>query len=312
MSRRTLIVLGVVFAVAVSAAAFFLLRGRTRGEGRNPLGGVSAERISRIVLTSAEGETTLVRDKARWEVAAPYQDWADPEAAGRVVETLREFAVGSVVSENPDRYDQFEIGTGTATRVQVFLDDNERASLDAFVGKPVAGVRTAYFRFADAKPVHLARNLMPWALTKDPASFRLTKVIPISSTMATSVQIQHGGQTLELIRSGDVWLRGGSDKVPSPEEVNGLLEGINAWYAADFPPTGSVESAGLETPYVVLRVNTNEEAAIVRIGEPGLPGPEGEPTRYARIDGRDTVFTVRSAAIDELIASFNKILEGNT
>ena len=308
--RRSVVALAAVFVAAAALAGYFLLRGRTSAEGRNPLAGVSPAEIQRLELERLGARAVLVRGEERWNVEEPFQDWADPQAVDRALETLTEFAVGSIVSENPERYDQFEVSETSATRVRVFVDGREKPVLDGYVGKPVAGLRTAYFRFADAKPVHLARNLEPWALSKDPGSFRAAKALSLQRDSVVSLRVEMAGEeTLELIKSSNTWLRAGSDVVPEPAAVDELLTAVDAWYAAGFPDVGAeAPAAGLDRPYLKIRLETPSESAVLNVGDL-VPEGGANGARYARLEGRNAVFTLLEDAVREVRSAAGRILD---
>ena len=287
------------FLLLLLAVAAVIVRqtARPSARGRNPLADVQPEAISRVIVENRAGRVVLERADGSWNVAEPFSDAASPQQVGRMVSALRDFAVSSVVSENPGRHEQFEVNEGSATRIQVFVTGKEKPALDGYIGKTVTGADTVYFRFAGQQPVRLGRNLPKWMFEREPREFREPRVLPVPSTAAVSVRVEGSGVNVHAVRSTDTWTLAGSTVSLSGETVSSLLSALDGWYARDFFPQAPADP-GFNEPVLMVSIETPEANAVATVGRTVPAGG----ARFANTKGRETVMSIGEESVDEVLA----------
>jgi len=85
---------------------------------------IPADRLDRIALSGAM-DLVLVRGDSAWRVIEPMSAPADSAVVARLVTSLGELTLATVVTTNPDRHDRLGIDS-TATRIEASWGGNTR------------------------------------------------------------------------------------------------------------------------------------------------------------------------------------------
>lgn len=145
MSRKTLAILFVVFAVLCALSVWLNLRTKPitpQGPfpGDNLLAGLDLNRVTAFAVFTAGQTTRVVRKEQGWVVASRYDYPADFK---RIVEQLRSLAdvkVGQVVRADPSDLAEFGLGPDQATVIQLY-DSMGNTQATVRIGNPREGSR---------------------------------------------------------------------------------------------------------------------------------------------------------------------------
>ena len=156
--RILVAVLAALLAVAYASGAFE----RDPSTVDVPVVDIPADRLNRIELSGAVA-VVLVRADSAWQVIEPSRVAADSAVVARLVRSLGELGLASVVSTNPDRHARYGLDS-TATRVQVFWEGGSTALT---VSKRGPDWRSSYVRLGDAPEVYATRSRVSLPATAD-------------------------------------------------------------------------------------------------------------------------------------------------
>jgi hypothetical protein len=309
---RKLGVLSLVFIALLGVGAYLWMFGKPSAPRENPLKKVDMSKISRLVITNAGVTTRLEKQNGVWNITAPIPDVADPSIPKDILGSLEDFTLGSVVSENPSRYGEFQLDPAGAARIDAYLEGREKPVLSGFVGKTSNGYENCYFRFAESSgPVYLANGLQQFQFRRDAGSFRWTSLLGLPSDEPTHLHLVSGQKSWDLSRSSNTWTTS-SGKTISPEQIFGLIKNIRDLNASSFG-SGTETPAALgfdapATPYLVLSVDDNGVSTVLTVGKPTpTTMPHQLPSRYARSSHRSAVFIVQEAVVKQLVDAFSKL-----
>ena len=108
---------------------------------------IIADDIEKLVIgNETEGSTiTLIKEAERWSLTTPIEATADSIALSRLTENLDLIELESVVSTNPDRYENYGVD-GNAQHITVTTGGEEKK---LYVGKSGPDYRAIYIRVED-------------------------------------------------------------------------------------------------------------------------------------------------------------------
>ena len=296
---RKIIFLAGILAALVAAGVWLNRAGRPGAESWKPLAVVKPEAIRRVEFDRTDGNLVLERAEDQWRLASPVEDRAEPAAVDRLLDTVTNFELGSVVSENPERYRTFELDEGAARRIRVFVTDSEEPALDGFIGKAAPVMMTSYFRFADRAPVYIAKDLPRYLVDAPPDDFRLRTLLPVDWDAVDAISVRAPGRDFELAFSSPAWTAAGGTTVDSGW-VDLLKIRLKSLRAArlESAPAGKT---GLDKPVYVVEVSAANRTETGRLGGK-TTGNGGTEFRYARTDGREAILLINAALVDRLDA----------
>lgn len=305
--KRKILILSLTFLVLALIGQYLWFFGRSGTQTINPLEKTDTSKISKLVIQNLYGKVELEKNKEGWLLVFPVKDWVDPSQPVDMIEGLKNFSLGSVVSENAAKYSQFDIDDARASRIQVFSEGNPKPLLDGFVGKNVTSYQTSYFRFATSTPVYVANGLPN--LRQQAKSYREIRLLPVRLDGAKSLKISQGKLNLDLVKSSNTWEYRFSSKTVEGAFVQEIQSKISNISAIDFG-AGEEKMAdlGFEKPFMTVQVEVDEKPYSFIIGNKSkLLFPKAPETRFAKTEGRDTVLYVQESSVEDLIASLKNL-----
>lgn len=305
--KKKLILLFGVFTITGLVAAVFYVRSHSGPRNTNPLQSVGTDKIGTIRMWIDGSTVTLVHTDLDWRVISPYKDWGDSEIIDPLVGKLTGLAVQSVVSENPDRYGQFELDEKHARRVQVVLKGSDDPVFDGYFGKMATGYDSAYFRFADDKPVRMAFGLPGYLLRQAPDSYREARVLPLDWNKSDQIRLRGKNKNLELVRSSNTWVITGSSSSANDLIVSRLVTILRHFRVKDYPPVPPApDQTGLTSPELTIDVRADGKNWTASIGR-ASSGGKGRPW-FGQTGGRDVIYTLRDTQVKSLIEQVDALL----
>jgi hypothetical protein len=304
MSRRTIIVLVVVLVGLIGAAVLVQRSGRPQAPEATTLASVSLDQINQIEVAVGGATTTLKFVDQNWRVAAPFDDLADAEAVGRLLEYLRDMSLGSVLSENPSRHANYGVNESSATRLTVYVKGKEAPALDCFVGKDAPSIKSVFVREVGSPQVRTLEGITGAELPKNPEVLRSPRVVTFAPAQIKTLSAR-GVADVDLESSTVTWTNARTKRIVSGEELNNILDALLEWRAYRFmvaEPSG----AGFEKPLLTIDLSAGGAMQTVTVG--GAAAGEFVPARYVRTSDRATILVVPQASVDRVVAALKKAI----
>lgn len=300
---KKILILGFVFVALAAAAGYIYVKGKSAASPKEPLAGVETKSIRRIAIQRPNESFAVDQRNERWFLTSPIEDAVAPPIIDQVVRRLQGFAIGSPVSENKSKFDQFEIGEGKATRVQVFVFDREEPALDGFIGKQAGNFNDSYFRFAGRDAVYIAKNLPTFVMQLSMDEFRQKQVTPADMDRTMSIEIKNGKETFLVVRTTDAWSLAGSSVVISRAWMEGLMEKFDRLYADRFLDDGvDGKDLGFAAPYAEFTIGGSMVTETVIGNKLPVDPLKMGVFRYAQTKDRRAVMVVNQAGLDDIFS----------
>lgn len=303
MARKLLLSMAVFVALGFAAVAVWV-KGKPKAQSINPLQGVDVQKITKIMIDRPSETITLEKKEGRWDITSPAQDWTDPMLVERWIEVLQNFSVGSVISENKDRYSQFDIEDGKASRIRVFLEGQEKPALDGYIGKQAAGFSDSYFRFEGKPAVHIASELPNYMIIRESNDYRLKKLLFPVLTDLTLVKITSGKIDVEISRSSETWTNQKNQQPVDQAWIATLVSRLDSLYIMDFGKGDEdPKTFGFDAPFAQIAVEKSGTKLSSKIGNVVPNADKNAPKkRYAQTEGRGVTLILSSQSVDDLLS----------
>jgi hypothetical protein len=316
--NRKLTALSFVLLVLIGVGAYLWLFAKPSTPKENPLKSADLSKVSRLIIRNHAGvagalvTNRLEKQNGVWNVIEPVADVADPEIPPAILASLKDFALGSIVSDNPSRYAEFQLDPAHAAEVYVYVEGQDKPLLSGFVGKTAGDYGSCYFRFAvSSGPVYNTTGLQQYQFFRDPMSFRSPVVIPSMAEEPTHLILTHGKKIWDLTRSSATWTTSAGKKVDDTL-IKPLLKILFDLRSDAFGNgTETPAQLGLDapaSPYLTLNVGAKDGSHVLTVGKLAPKSvPVAAATRYARVSGRSSVLLVQDAQLTQLLDSFSKL-----
>lgn len=164
-----------------------------------PVVNVAIDDIESVDVT-ADGQTMqFVRSGERWRMIAPIEFGADQGRVNGLVRSLASLNFGSLVTENPDRYDVYGIGDSTGAQVELGWKGE---SATFWIGGKLASQRGDYIRVGNDRRVFKLDTRV--SLPQPLESWRDKQVTAADTRSVNSIRIDRDGESYALNR-GEGW-----------------------------------------------------------------------------------------------------------
>ncbi len=321
MSKRPLIYLGIVLAIAVIVFLIERPDRPWRGDVSDERVFVDydAERITRIeigqilsgVQLKREGKSWLVADRAtpmRLELLAkegkqaPEVIWfpADRSVVGSALGVFGDFRRGVVVSTNPENQKVYHVSGPLGLNVRLYEGDEK--VVDVTIGKQSRNLSGNYVRVGDSDEVTLSDRRLAQLFPTAVPDWRDRTIWRIDPKEVTALTVERPAGSYELVRNDGTWklTKGGS---PIDEKkVEQLIRKLSAIYAAGFASADDPRTQ-FKRPAIQVTLATKDGKTY----ELDVGGSNNLKQYYARRAGDEQVYLV--GALDALIPEDPKDLK---
>jgi hypothetical protein len=255
--KNTWVLLLVLTAVVVVLFLLVNLPEREESEKTAPptvLAAIDQERISRVVVTTPRGTSTLRREGDSWLVEEFNDFPADLAALEEAITALRELELGDIVSDNREKQATFQVDQ-SGVEVQLYGDGGESdPAVHFFLGKPGQDYRSIYFRLADSDQVHLVDQQLRGRFDRGSRTWRNRRPFSFDLEEVSGLQLPAGesGEPLNLkIDDQGSWIVDGEKPVPADKaKVELVARSFAQLSADDFPEESDPDLSryGLDEP----------------------------------------------------------------
>jgi len=251
--------------------------------------GYSKEKARKVTVTQGGMEITLAWKSAdEWVVEDAKSYRADMNWVDRLLESLAIAKRSDVVSDNPDKWTNYEVDEESGFRLQVWNDEGTSV-VDAVIGKVMGPLKGTYVRMTGSNEVVLVMEYLRRHVNKGRSqanwlrAWREKAIHHYKQKNATSLKIEgkHGLLTFERRSGGendaDTWFMTqpfqGEVSAMLMSQMLGVLCGLTA--QGFMPPDTKPEDVGLDAPTMVLTLGKEDgEPVVFRVSREGEEGKE--------------------------------------
>ncbi|OVE78164.1 hypothetical protein BVX98_01115 [bacterium F11] len=301
-----------IFLVIGCIALVVLIKGRPAPMNVNPLSSLKEDQIGKIVIKTPSLTLTLQQDEDEWKIMEPIQDEIDMNVLDQILKAFQEFSVESVISENKEKYPQFELIEGEARRLQVFEKGSDVPLLDGFFGKRAnLGYGSSYFRFTDQDPVHLVTGFPLYHLQRTSNDFRQKQILSqeVDQLLKMKFEIQNG--SLELVPSSSTWANAQTGEKVTEDWVKNLKAKIRSLRAMGFDDEKEKsKDRGFDKPILIVTLEGPDKKTTLKIGNLIEPVDDEKPEkRYAQKEGRDAILLLQDNTVVGFLAHLSQVMK---
>ena len=208
MQQRQLLMLlgalGVLLLIAYFSGAF----SNDFTEMDVPTFNIEADQIEQVAISSEAGSAiTLVKQDEQWTITSPLESPADSIALTRLTENLSQLELESVVSSNPDRYENYGV-TESAQQLSVTASGKEQT---LFIGNQGPDYGSIYLRIGDDPRVFLTNGRLNAPSGLDAWRDKTILKLPVSSI--EKVEVVSPTESYSVRNSVNGWEIGVDDQV---------------------------------------------------------------------------------------------------
>ena len=273
---------------------------------------VDTSLVDYIHIVNKDGSLTIKRVGGHWRITDPYNYPANPSYANTLLEKAAQLEVETVITNNPDKYSEYELDDTTASYVEI---GKEGGAIDKFYcGKPSKNYTHTYMRRADSDDVLLVAGTPRSSFTRRPKDWRDKKILDLDRAMVERILLKFPDETAELVRevsssekdttlvkADTTWRvipKRGKPFTPDDGVFNRIMNTASRMNAMDFLMAGEDTIPSFAKPDFTLEVFLEGNQHVV---VDFIPQPDAENRWIARKDGDEsTVFVVYQSTVKNL------------
>jgi hypothetical protein len=313
MKRATLIAVG-VFAVLL-VAVLATREGRVNvGVPKLSLPAVDKSKVTGVEVSGAmaarlfkEGDGWMVVDPSKPERKFP----AEQTQVAAMLDALKEFRAGDLVSEKLERHAEFEVDEAKGVRVKVMQEGGK--PLEIVVGKTAKAGGGVYVREPGGKPVWTTQSALAWQVRKDAKGWRKRAFVNAKPEDLTRLAVVLAdGEGFRAQQKDGAWALDDSVKQPAgfrfdPGSVQRVAQQFGALSAQDFAEPGTADAVfGFDGPHTVIEAAAKDGRTLkLHLGRAAASAG----TVPARLDGDAQVYLVASYAAQALSKRLDDLRE---
>jgi len=262
---------------------------------------VKADDVTFLQIKSEKSDIAVEKKGWDWKMLRPKEVDADNSAVKDFAKLLEDTKIDQWIDE-PGDLAQYALDKPTTVTLKQKKNDGE-TELQLLVGKKEGNA--CYVKLPDRPGVLKVNAKIADETARDYLAFRTKRMLDFSKWKSSKLHVVREDGTFFAVakQKDDKWTL--SKPVAGPAErtnVNDILWDLSALDAKKIVAEQADDLApyGLDKPRITATVTVKgdeegkEETYTVRIGK------EAEGQYYAKVDGRDIVFTVRKGVVDHL------------
>jgi hypothetical protein len=269
-----LIVLAVAFILLIDPAGWFKHKQKEDVDAGLPvLCNLEADDINSIEFTKPDGVTVrLERDGDKWKLIGDGVTYrAKQDRIDKFLEDIPGLKAASLATDNPDKYETFEVDDAKATMLTISGKD-ESTAVKLIVGKAAPGYTSAFVRQDGGKEVYTTSRNVRALLAYAFDDYRTKKPWEFDQMAATEIRIrplEGEGDYKVYKREDGVWKTadGANANQNALTELAEKLSGLSInSFAGEMGNTEDVEKAGMTGVEPQLVISTSDGSYSLTIG----------------------------------------------
>ncbi len=270
--------------------------------------------VSRVEITAPELEIAFEKTGEKWAIVSPVSYPADRTKIENIVDELDLASPERTVEDINDKLIR-EHGLEDP-RFTIALVGEDKSRVEVKIGNATAETsKLLYAMLADGDKIFVVRDNILQYLAKKIDEYRSTHTIDITASDTSRVQLS-GLWNYEVKHKGDRWeLTSPFTATAGKLDAESLCQTVYDLKAvsfvddrpSDFSAYGLSEPAGV----IISEPRTGSELRLLIGAETTYENAEGTklPGRYARMEGRNTVFVLPAATIGKIPVNGLELVE---
>lgn len=277
--------------------------------------------VTAVALDLIDHKLRLMKEKEangteRWKLKEPIAADAETSKVTELLDKLSELqAQGADAIDTPDPKPYGLDPANPTKHIALTVteekpaagDDKEKVKSTRTVtfklGKDDADKGKLYLQVAGVARIDAVKDDLTKLIERPALAYRARRVLDVAAKQIATIDVQRGGEKLELKQDDGRWEVGGvkADAVKASNLANdlGRLEAID--YVNDTPKPDDLKNYGLDTPTLTATLTFADPAMPAKTVQLGKPR-EGKPEVYAKLADAPAVFAVRQSVKDTLDA----------
>ena len=305
MNRKTMIA-GLVFAGLILTTVLLL---RSPEKGTMPAGGparpipkLSDGAFDTMEVTKDKKTTVIKKEGDSYKILKPITYAADKDACKLAFEGLGKMEFSAIVSDQPSRQTEFEVGTDG---LRVVAKKGDKVVADLHIGK-TSSVATMV-RVEGKNEVWSVTGIFKYQFDKDTTAWRDKSITSFEEKEAEklSVATKSGAK---IVMAKPAPTDGGAAPdwhvVESTENVEpfdksvatGVVSQLATWKANEFADDAKLEDTGLSSPELTVTVTLRNGKQLTAL----VGGKKGDEDWYVKAASNPQIFLVKKYNLDRV------------
>ncbi len=213
-------------------------------------------KVDRIILQQANNRYELELIERRWYLRDTRNRLADSMAVKNVLDAAVEMKAGTVVSQNPERRQEFMVDSLNGNLVQFY--SGERLLSQIIIGKMSPDFSSSYVRIPGTSEVYLAPGQLSFNFSRQRAQWLDRTILSLHPENIDEVDFIYPDRAYRIRRDSNRWLVA---KKPYTDAVEtdslktvAFLNRLSRLSANEFPTADESGSINFQTPLLTLRI----------------------------------------------------------
>ena len=244
---KLIIVLGLVVGIYMLITVTSK-KGRSKSY-RTELVNIAADEVSKVQISSPEGEVELTKEDDQWMVtlASGKKVLTKENSVPGFLSTLGTIKPGAIATRKEEKWSDYQVDSA-GTRIEVF--EGSKKSLDLIVGRfNMTGQRSysTYVKLTEDDEVYTADNFMGMSLGKTTASFRENLLFRTTKDSITQITFNYPDSAFALGKVDGKWIVDGQEA--DSTSVATFLSGLGYVASSNF-----VEEENFQFPQLSIEI----------------------------------------------------------
>jgi hypothetical protein len=304
MDKKTIIMLGLfvlLLAGVIGAKVALRPAGDRAGDRPRPLPALKAADLDGLDVTNAKLTTSLKKTGETWAVTSPVNYPADASAVKTALEKIEQLAFDGVVTDKPEKHDDYEVSEGKGVRI--VAKKGGAVLADFWIGKIAGGM--TMLRVNGKNDVWRAVGSLKFVFGKETKNWRDHEVMTFKRDEVEKVELDTPAG--KVVCKRDAGEQGKPDKwtiLESPTKIDkpddsvpaGIMSTMMSLRAFDFADGVKPEDSGLDKPAATATAYLKGGAA-----KKILVGKQKGDQFHVKLPDRDQVFLISKYSIERLV-----------
>jgi hypothetical protein len=212
--------------------------------------------VDRIILQQSQNRYEFELNDGRWYLRDSRNRPADSMAVKNVLNAAAEMKVGTIISQNPERQQEFMVDSLNGNLAQFYT--GERLLSQIIIGKMSPDFSSSYVRIPGASEVYLAPGQLSFNFSRQRAQWLDRTILALKPENINEVEFIYPDRAYRIRRDSTRWIVA---KKPYTEAVEtdslktaGFLNRLSRLSANEFPTADESGSIDFQSPLLTLRI----------------------------------------------------------
>lgn len=263
---------------------------KEREKVKNIFVNLDSKEISQIEIIKNGKKTVLTKNGSRWKINDTKDFFVSEADAVEIKNKLEELSTADfeLASQNKEKKVDFQTDETQSTLVKI--KSAEREIISFVIGKPSNDYMSAYISQNNSERTYLIKSRIDFFAKDD--WFDKT-ILSSDKTKISKIRFQFPDQEFEVVKNGENWLAGKSDKLDN-KKVEVILDTIANLSASEIPEQNFI-IAGLDKKPTIIQITGEEIDDTIMIGKENDKG-----LYYAKKGNSDNIYLISKEDRDKI------------